>query len=203
MITREQIEKLVEGKLSTDEIRAAQNESQKADRFELYIQVLQSKVPWTEKIVLPIHEHLFIVQTCLRLPVPSGRQTGATHRQKDGALIVKAFCGHEFGDYRENWKLKCLMICRDTDEAYAEIINAPAKPDPQYCQYREFICPGCGELLDVEANAPGMPISFEFLPDIHAFYSEWLGKQPPEGTPIEAEDKTCSFIRQWNEQNHI
>ncbi|MBY9015712.1 MAG: acetone carboxylase subunit gamma, partial [Candidatus Lokiarchaeota archaeon] len=47
-------------------------------------------------------------------------------------------------------------------------------------ELREFFCPNCFTLLDVEAVPPGYPIIFNFLPDIDAFYEKWLGRKPPD-----------------------
>jgi acetone carboxylase gamma subunit len=46
-------------------------------------------------------------------------------------------------------------------------------------EIREFICPGCASLLEVEAAPPGYPIVFDFLPDLEGFYREWLGRELP------------------------
>ncbi|GAI41952.1 unnamed protein product, partial [marine sediment metagenome] len=35
-------------------------------------------------------------------------------------------------------------------------------------------------LLDTEAVPPGYPTIFNFLPDIDAFYKEWLGRRAPD-----------------------
>jgi len=43
-------------------------------------------------------------------------------------------------------------------------------------ELREYFCPGCKSQLDVEAVPPGYPIVFNFLPDLEAFYADWLGE---------------------------
>jgi acetone carboxylase gamma subunit len=45
-------------------------------------------------------------------------------------------------------------------------------------ELREFYCPGCFTLLEVEAVPPGYPVLFDFQPDIEGFY-EWLGLPLP------------------------
>ena len=79
-----------------------------------------------------------------------------------GSYVVKCDCGNEFCDYRENWKLEALVRVRETEE-----------------DLREFFCPACKTLLEVDAAPPGYPISHDFLPDLGGFYREWLGRDLP------------------------
>ena len=44
---------------------------------------------------------------------------------------------------------------------------------------REFYCPGCYTLLEVEACPPGYPVQFDFLPDLEAFHEKVLGRPLP------------------------
>jgi acetone carboxylase gamma subunit len=46
-------------------------------------------------------------------------------------------------------------------------------------ELREFICPGCYTLLEVEAVPPGYPVIFDFKPDLEAFYTMVLGRDLP------------------------
>ncbi|MCK4481453.1 MAG: acetone carboxylase subunit gamma, partial [Candidatus Lokiarchaeota archaeon] len=82
------LEMMIEGKLSWEELRLIISGRKDADRFEKILEILQERVSWPEKIILPLHEHLYIVL-------------------KENNRIVKCDCGFEFGDYRENWKTKC------------------------------------------------------------------------------------------------
>ncbi|MEM1587189.1 MAG: acetone carboxylase subunit gamma [Candidatus Bathyarchaeia archaeon] len=158
---KEIIRKLIERTLPWEDLKRIMSSFKDSDRFEKYIEVLQEKTGWKEKIVLPLTEHLMIVS-------------------KDGKLIVKALCGCEFGDYRENWKLKALIYVRNKVEQFKEIYPDPLYPDANWCEIREFICPGCGALLDVEAVPPGYPVINEFEPDIETFYTKWLKKPIPK-----------------------
>ncbi|MEM3587826.1 MAG: acetone carboxylase subunit gamma, partial [Candidatus Jordarchaeaceae archaeon] len=97
----EVIRDLVNRKLPWYVLKEMMSAPKDKDRFDKYIKVLQEKVPWKERILLPIHEHLYIVE-------------------KNGEAIVKAKCGYEFGDYRENWLLKTLIYVRDTPEKFRE-----------------------------------------------------------------------------------
>jgi acetone carboxylase gamma subunit len=157
----EVIRKLIKRELPWEDLRKMMSEFKDTDRFEKYIKVLQELTGWKEKIVLPLSEHLMIVN-------------------KDGKFIIKALCGQELGDYRDNWKLKVLIYVRDTAEKFREIYPEPLTPDPEWCEIREFICPGCGTLLDVDVVPPGYPIIKEFEPDIETFYTKWLKKPLPE-----------------------
>ena len=65
-------------------------------------------------------------------------------------------CGHVFCDVNENYKEFALN---------AEVIPSeigPLRPDDgKWCLYREFYCPGCAVLLDVDIVVPGDPISHD------------------------------------------
>ena len=37
-------------------------------------------------------------------------------------------CGHEFGDYRVNWKMEAHLYCRRTEEEIRELANRNANP---------------------------------------------------------------------------
>ena len=151
------IRDLVDGKLPWQTAKHIMSDFKDAERFEVYLQVLQERVPWKEKILLPIGEHLQIVQAA------SGR-------------VVKCDCGHEFGPYTENWKLEALVYVRKDEESLDEIYPGARKCDPQWMELREYYCPGCKTQLEVEAVTPGHPVVFDFLPDLEGFYREWLGK---------------------------
>lgn len=177
--TKEVLKDLIEGKLDWPRVKQIMSSPKDTDRFEKYLALAQERVKWPEKILLPLGEHLYIVA-------------------RDGARIVKCDCGHEFGDWRENWKLNALIFSRDTREKLAEIYPGPRSPDPQWCEIREFYCPGCGAQLEVESVPPGYPITFDFLPDIDAFYEHWLGRPLPER--IEADDRSSVVTRRWAEE---
>jgi acetone carboxylase gamma subunit len=153
---------LIDGRLPWDQTKRIMSDYKDEDRFDKYIEVLQSRVSWTERILLPIGEHLQIVQ-------------------KGAERVVKCDCGNEFGPYTENWKLQALIFVRDTEELIDELYPGPKACDPTLQEIREFICPGCGTLLEVEAVPPGYPITFDFLPDLDGFYREVLRRPLPAG----------------------
>ena len=60
--TRENFKLLIDGKLPWEEVKKAIRLSPKdADRFEKYIEILQGKAPWEDRILLRISDHLYIV----------------------------------------------------------------------------------------------------------------------------------------------
>ncbi|MHA1805190.1 MAG: acetone carboxylase subunit gamma [Promethearchaeota archaeon] len=155
------LERLLEGELTWNELKPIISGRKDKDRFERVLKILQEKVSWKEQILLPLHEHLYIVS-------------------KEGQRLVKCDCGHEFGDYKENWKLKCRVRVRDTLATIEEIYPKYMGCDPEWEEIREYYCPSCLTLLDVEVVPPGYPVIFNFLPDIDVFYEKWLGKKAPD-----------------------
>lgn len=144
------IEKLVAGNLESDALLEMQRAAKEDDRFERVIEAEQKRVPWKDKIILCLQENLYIVE-------------------KNKQRIVKCMCGHEFGDYRINWKENSLVYERDTEEKLEEIYRGRRKPDPEWQVIREFYCPTCAVLLDVEPVLPLYPFVFNFLPDFEAW----------------------------------
>jgi len=153
--------RMIDGDLTWNELKPIISGRKDPNRFDAVLEILQEKVPWAEKILLPLHEHLYIVS-------------------KEGNRIVKCDCGFEFGDYRENWKTKCRVRVRDTYEALEELYPKYMTSDPEWEVLREYFCPGCLALLDTESVPPGYPTIFNFLPDIDAFYEKWLGRKAPD-----------------------
>lgn len=155
------LERMLEGSLNWEEIKPIISGRKDANRFEKIMEILQERVKWKEKILLPLHEHLYIVS-------------------KNNQRIVKCDCGFEFGDYKINWKTKCRVRVRDTFESLEELYPKYMTSDPDWEELREYYCPGCLTLLDTENVPPGYPTIFNFLPDIDAFYEKWLGRKAPD-----------------------
>jgi acetone carboxylase, gamma subunit (EC 6.4.1.6) len=171
----EQLARLLENKASEREIfEVIAGDKDPETSFDAIINYFQQRVPWKERILMPLSKHLFIV--C-----------------KDGKPIVKAACGYEFGDFRINWKVFTKVIVRDTNESLEELYPPFMHADPEWMEIREYVCPGCGTLLAVEAVPPGYPPIFEFLPDIVTFYEKWLGREFPCGK-VEFKDLTNEYI---------
>jgi acetone carboxylase gamma subunit len=172
-----ELEQLADGKLPWTRVQEIMKAPKDADRFDKWIQILQRRVPWTEPILLPLTPSLFIVR--------KGRER-----------VVKCRCGQEFGDYRVNWKLAALIHVRDSEAALRDVYRGREQPDPAWVQIREYCCPGCGTQLEVEAVPRGCPPDFEFLPDLDAFYRDWLGRPLPE--QVEFADKTLDAVQKWS-----
>jgi acetone carboxylase gamma subunit len=172
-----ELERLVDGKLPWPRVQEIMKDAKDPDRFEKWVQIIQSRVDWPERILLPLTPNLFIVQ-------------------KGNERIVKCRCGQEFGDYRVNWKLYASIYVRDTAEQLQEVYRGREQPDPSWMQLREYICPGCGSQLEVEAVPRGTPPDFELLPDLDTFYRDWLGKPLPDQQ--EFVDRTPDVIKEWS-----
>lgn len=157
--TKEVIADLVDGKLPWKMLKEMMSKYKDPDRFDKYVAVLQERQTWTDTILLPLGPRLFIV------------------RKTDGSIVTKSSSGYEFGDYRENWKLKARIYVRDTNESYREIYPELMHADPNWMELREYYDPFDGTLLDTEAVPPGYPIIHSFQPDLDAFYGDWL-KRP-------------------------
>jgi len=178
---KESLKLLVEGKLDWEEVKKAIRLSPKdEDRFWKYLEVLQERVPWKDKILLRISDHLYIVA------------------KEGGGRVVKCDCGQEFGDYRLNWKLSCRIRVRKTVEEMAEVVTVEeALPNPDLVQIREYYCPGCFAMLGTEVVPVGYPPIFEMLPDLDTFYRDWLGQPLPDERPDWFQDKTLDAPAQW------
>jgi acetone carboxylase, gamma subunit len=159
--SKETIGDLVAGRLPWHQTKQIMSAYKDEDRFWRYLEVLQDRVGWKDKILLPIGDHLFIAETA------EGR-------------VTKCECGRAFGHYRQNWKLAAHIRVRNTKAALREIYPNSDIPDPDWMEIREFICPACGTLHEVEACAPGYPIVHDFEPDLAGFYRDWLGQPLPE-----------------------
>jgi acetone carboxylase gamma subunit len=152
---------LLDERLPRAQVRTIQSSFKDPDRFDKYVAILQERVGWEDRIVLPFGEHLYIVS------------------KGNGSYLVKCDCGHEFCDYRENWKLEALVRVRATAEELKEIYPEKMHGDPEWNSLREYFCPDCKALLEVEAVPPGYPVIHDFVPDLEGFYTEWLGRELP------------------------
>jgi acetone carboxylase gamma subunit len=143
---RDRIKELVLGTLPLEDLGLLQRESKTGDRGAIVLAIEQERVSWDERILVPLQEHLYVVE------------------RADGARVVKCECGYEFGDYRRNWKEEALVYERPPQDG---VVFQPNKgADPQWQALREFYCPGCATQLDVEPVPVGYPFVFNFLPDL-------------------------------------
>jgi acetone carboxylase gamma subunit len=158
---RATLEELLDGRLPWSEVHGIMSAFKDPDRFDKMLEIHQARVGWPDRILLPLGEQLYIVETA------------------DGRRIVKCACGRELGDYRSNWKLEALVRVRSSQAEIEELYPKMMAATAGWMELREFICPGCKTLLEVEAVPPGYPIVFDFQPDLEAFYAEWLGRPLP------------------------
>ena len=178
LVSKNKLKLLVEGKLPLEEVHTLLRMPVKdTDRFWKYLEVLQERVTWKETILVRISEHLYVVE-------------------KGKERIVKCDCGHEFGDYRINWKLNSNVYARTTTEELDEVFTTPNKPNPNFVEVREFYCPGCLAQLGVEAVPSGYPFLFEVLPDIDTLY-EWEGKPLKSAKKEWFQDLTATQTAKW------
>ena len=120
---KETIEKLIDGKLSWPEVKRIMSAFKDPDRFDKYINILQERVSWKDRILFPLALHLCIVQ------------------KKDGSRVTKCDCGFEFGDYQKNWKMQALIYVRDTEEKLREVYPPMMHSEPTWQVLREYYCP--------------------------------------------------------------
>jgi acetone carboxylase gamma subunit len=177
-VDKADIEMLMDGALPWPAVQEIMREAKDLDRFDKYVEILQERVGWDDPILLPLTPVLSIVS------------------KGGGRRVVKCRCGHEFGDYRVNWKLSALIHVRDDEASLSEVYVGREQPDPAWVQVREYICPGCGSQLEVEAVPRGCPPDFDFLPDLDTFYEDWLGRSLPDR--VEFEDRTLAAVAAWS-----
>lgn len=158
---RKTIEELIDGTIPFYKLKEMLSNFKDQGRFDTYLSILQERVPWKDRILLPYSLHLYVVQ------------------KANGARVIKCDCGHEFGDVSQNWKLNALVHVRETEEKMSELYPKLMAPDPQWQVIREYYCPTCATQLEVEAVTPWYPVLHDFEPDIDGFYEEWLGRPVP------------------------
>ncbi len=176
---KEDLKDMFEGNLPWNKVKSIMSSPKDDDRFIKYLEILQDGVSWPEKILMPLGDHLNIVDS-------------------DGERVVKCDCGCEFGDWRKNWKLNTAIFVRDDAQKMQEVYPGFKSPDPELCEIREFYCPECGVMLKVETVPIGWPIIFDILPDIDGFYREWLNQALPEEK--EFKDMSDKVIKEWAEE---
>jgi acetone carboxylase gamma subunit len=161
--TPDQVRNLVDGKLDWDTTLRMLSRPKDPERFSMYVEALQKKLDWLDRIVLPLGPHLYIVQQ------------HATKR-----WVIQCECGHVFCDWNQNWKLHAGLYVRESEEAMAEVYPKLMAPDTAWQVYREYSCQRCGTLHDIESPTPWYPVIHDFEPDIDAFYKDWMKLPVPE-----------------------
>ena len=103
----------------------------------------------------------------------SGRTCTSSSNRRPAAA-TQCDCGHVFCDWQENWKMHAHIYVREDETAMSEVYPKLMAPDTKWQVYREYYCPQCGAMHDVEAPTPWYPVIHDFEPDIDAFYQEWV-----------------------------
>ena len=181
-VKKQIVEQLVSGDISREESRRLLKMDPKdPERFWTYLEVLQDRVEWKDKILLRISDHLYIVK-----------------KVETGERLVKCDCGHELGDYRANWKTEANVRVRETQEEMDKVyFPATAAPEPEWNEIREFFCPSCFTQIGVEVVPPGYPLLFEFLPDLDRFYRDFLGRPLDDEEDYWYENHTDQKTASW------
>jgi acetone carboxylase, gamma subunit len=181
-VDKELVRQLIDGTISAEDARELlRMERKDKGRFHTYIEILQERVQWDDRILLRISDHLFIVS------------------KGPGDRVTKCTCGQEFGDYRVNWKLAARVRTRKSQADIDKVYNpVPAAPETGWQEVREFFCPGCAAQLAVEVVPPGYPFIFESLPDLDRFYAETLQAPLPDAASDWYEDRTAQQTVEWH-----
>jgi acetone carboxylase gamma subunit len=162
-LDKHRVSQLVDGELSWDELRnEVLPDPKDPQRFQKVREVLQERVDWDEPILVPLNDHLSVVGT-------------------DDGRVVRAHCGQDLCLADENWKEACQVRVREDPEDLNEIYPEYMNVDPDWAfELREWFCPGCYTLVDVDAVPVGYPVYLPFDPDVDAFYEEWLDQPAPD-----------------------
>lgn len=169
-LEKDRVRQLIEGELSWDELsNEVLPDPKDPERFEKTREVLQDKVDWNDTILVALNDHLVVVGT-------------------DDGRVVRTLCGEDLCDANENWKKACQVRVREDDDLndlYPEYMHV----DPDWTfELREWFCPGCYELVDVDAVPVGYPVLKPFDPDIDTFFEEWQGEPAPDSDEGTAAD---------------
>lgn len=157
----ETVRDLIDGALPWEELSSDLLPNPKdTDRFQKVRRAYQERVDWSEPILVPLNDHLFVVGT------------------EDGRKI-KTECGTVLCDADENWKKSAQIRVREDQEELAELYGEEMTPEWSF-QLREFMCPNCYEMLEVDSAPAAYPVVQAFDPDIDEFYEEWLGEPAPD-----------------------
>ncbi len=68
-------------------------------------------------------------------------------------IIVCRKCGHEFCQANQNYKRHALYLER-TLQDWPQ--RRPASGEDMFVVYQEYVCPGCGVLLEVDNYCPAL-----------------------------------------------
>jgi acetone carboxylase gamma subunit len=170
-LDKQRVESLIDGELSWNELRnEVLPDPKDPDRFSKTREVLQEQVDWEEPVLVPLNDHLYVVGT-------------------DDGRLIRAECGTDLCGADENWKRHCEIFVREEDDEFEELYPKYMHVGPEWAfELREWYCPDCHQLIDVDAVPVGYPVIRPFEPDIDTFYEEWQGRPAPDREGEQAAD---------------
>lgn len=161
--TTTKIQDLIDGTIDQETLTQMLSTPKDQERFQMYLEILQERVSWDDKIILPLGPKLYIIQ-----------------RKEDNHWMIRSEAGHDFCEWTQNWKLHARVRVRETAADMEEIYPKLMTPSTDWQVIREYYCPLSGDLLDVEAPTPWYPVIHDFEPDIDTFYRDWVNLPIPE-----------------------
>ena len=92
-------------------------------------------------------------------------------------------CDRVHGSARDNYKKFMKIYKRNPQDIHRPKLNPDLyeftfSPDPRVCTIYEFVCPGCGTMIDVEYTVPGAMPLHDFELDIDALVQRMAGQTP-------------------------
>ena len=170
-LDKHRVRQLIDGELSWDELRnEVLPDPKDPDRFAKTREVLQERVDWDDPILVPLNDHLYVVGT-------------------DDGRMIRSHCGEDLCDADENWKRACQVRVREDEDELQDLYPEYMSVAPDWAfELREWFCPGCYELIDVDAVPVGYPVIKPFDPDVDTFYEEWQGQPAPDRREEQAAD---------------
>lgn len=162
-LDKHRVRQLVDGELSDDELRnEVLPDPKDPKRFQKVREVLQEETGWDDPVLVPLNDHMYVVGT-------------------DEGRVIRSHCGEDLCDADENWKEYCEVNVRREDDELEELYPKYMNIAPEWdFELREWFCPGCYALVDVDTTPVGYPVYKPFEPDIDTFYEEWLGEPAPD-----------------------
>lgn len=162
-LEKARVESLIDGELSWDELRnEVLPDPKDPQRFQKVREVIQERVDWDDPVLVPLNDHLFVVGT-------------------DEGRVIRSECGEDLCDADGNWKRSCEVFVREDKEEFEELYEEYMHVDPDWAfELREWYCPECYQLIDIDAVPVGYPVLKPFEPDVDVFYEEWLDQPAPD-----------------------
>ena len=163
-LDKDTLRDLVDEKLPRGQVRAIQSGYKDADRFDKYVAILQEQVQLGRPDRAAVR----------RAPVHRRQaRRGELRRSSHATAATSSATTARTGSSRRS------STCARPSRSCARSIPDKMHGDPEWNVLREYFCPGCRTLLEVEAVPPGYPPVHDFVPDLEGFYNDWLGRPLP------------------------